>query len=187
MVEIVIMLAIIMMVSLVVLVNFPAVTETIFIQRSGQEISGFLRRAQSMSLAVRNVRDPQSGVARSPCGVGIHAVNGGATMTLFGDLPNNVVIGCGSSDRLFQPAIDARIATYTLERNLKTNLSAATIGPQASVPELNIVFASPDAAITIFGNSRAVDYSRAFITVVTPKLSLHRVVEIAITGQISVK
>lgn len=187
MVEIVIMLGIIVMVSIVVLVNFPAVTETIFVQRSGQEISGLLRRAQSMSLAVRSARNPQDGLVRPPCGVGVHFANNSGTAILFGDMPNGIGAKCDTGDQLFDPLMDATIATYTLGRNLKTQLSAATSGSPAPVPELNIVFLSPDASVNIYGDTGAIDYGRALITVVTPKLSLDRVVEVFITGQISVK
>jgi type II secretory pathway pseudopilin PulG len=193
MVEIVIMLGIIVMVSTVVLVNFPAVTETIFIQRSGQEISGLLRRAQSMSLAVRSARNPQDGSVRSPCGVGVHFTNNSGIATLFGDMPD-LLSGdttCGSSDRFFNPSIDATIATFTLERNLKIALSTPTRPPGAVPGELNVVFMSPDASVSILGDSIGDDIgqtdARASIKIVTPKLDLQRIVEISITGQISVK
>ncbi|MDO8600537.1 MAG: type II secretion system protein [bacterium] len=179
MVEIVIMLGIITMVSLVVLVNFPAVTETIFIQRSGQEITGLLRRAQSMSLAVRSVKDPSTGLIRIPRGVGVRFIHDTATMVLFGDLDNNNFYDVGT---------DAVIATYALERNLKTALATPTRDP---ITELHVVFASPDASVSILGETPTDDVGqtegRASIKIITPALSLDRVVEVAITGQISVK
>lgn len=179
MVEIVIMFGIIVMTSLVVLVNFPAVTETIFVQRSGQEISGLLRRAQNMSLAVRSVRDPVTGLPRVPRGVGVRFSHNGGAVLLFGDLDGN---------KFYDAGTDAVVATYELGRNLKTALSTQTRNP---LGEANIVFASPDASVSIFGETTADDIGqtegRVAVSVVTPKLSLVRVVEIAITGQISVK
>lgn len=186
MVEIVIMLGIIVMVSSVVLVNFPAVTESIFIQRSGQEITGLLRRAQSMALAVRNVRSPD-GTVRAPCGVGVHFTNNDAVAVLFGDLPNDILAKCLSADKLYNPGIDATIGTYALEHNLKTQLSAETaIPPPTAVDELNIVFASPDASVNIYGPA-PVHYSRALIKVVTSSLSRERTIAVSVTGQISVR
>lgn len=181
MVEIVIMLGIIVMVSLVVLVNFPAVTETIFIQRSGQEISGLLRRAQSMSLAVRSARDPATGIIRVPRGVGVWFQNNAANMILFGELsfPPNYFYDAG---------VDAVIATYALERNLKTTLFTATRDP---INELHVTFASPDASVRILGETPNDDVGqaegRASVKIITPSLKFDRVVEVAITGQISVK
>lgn len=178
MVEIVIMLGIIVMVSTVVLVNFPAVTETIFIQRSGQEISGLLRRAQSMSLAVRSARDPVTGLPKVPSGVGVRFLNDSNTALLFGDLDGN---------RFYDSGTDADIATYILGRNLKTSLATKD---QPSVAQLNVVFAAPDATLYFRGGSSSDDLeneSPISIKVVTPQLDLQRVVEVAITGQISVK
>lgn len=178
MAEIVIMLGIIVMVSLVVLINFPAVTETIFIQRSGQEISGLLRRAQSMSLAVRSVRDPATGIPRVPRGVGVRFLNDSNTALLFGDIDGN---------KFYDSGTDADIAVYALGRNLKTSLSTKN---QSVVAELNIVFASPDATLYFRGGSSSDDLeneSPVSIRVVTPQLDLQRSVEVAITGQISVK
>lgn len=178
MVEIVIMLGIIVMVSTVVLTNFPAVTETIFIQRSGQEISGLLRRAQSMSLAVRSARDPVTGLPKVPRGVGVRFLNDSNTAILFGDLDGN---------RFYDNGTDADIAMYALGRNLKTSLATKD---QPVVAELNVVFASPDATLYFRGGSSSDDLeneSPVSIKVITPQLDLQRTVEVAITGQISVK
>lgn len=184
MVEIVIMLGIIVMVSTVVLVNFPAVTETIFVQRSGQEISGLLRRAQSMALAVRSVRDPLTGLPRVPRGVGVRFLNDSSVMILFGELGT-------PPDWFYDSGTDAVIATVTLERDLKAALSTPTRPPGPVPGELNVVFMAPDASVSILGDSTGDDIGqtdgRASIKIVTPKLDLQRTVEISITGQISVK
>lgn len=181
MVEIVIMLGIIVMVSLVVLVNFPAVTESIFIQRSGWEITGLLRRAQSMSLAVRVVRDPQTGLPRAPKGVGVMFADNGSSALLFGELSS-------PKNNFYDVGVDAPVATYALERNLKIKLSTPTRNPIGS---LHVVFASPDASATLLGETVADDIGltegRAFVRIITPKLELQRTVEMSITGQISIR
>lgn len=190
MVEIVIMLGIITMVSLVVLVNFPAVNETIFIQRSGQEVTGLLRRAQSMSLAVRSVRDPSTGLVRIPRGVGIRFLNDSSSMILFGELCDQPVPSepCDPPPNWFyDEGKDAIIATYALERNLKTMLSTKN---RLSIGQLNVVFASPDASLYFRGESDIEDLvneSPVSIKILTPQLDLQRSVEVSITGQISVK
>jgi len=70
MVEVVIMLGIIVIVSAVVLANFPGVSASINLQRSVQQLALWFRQAQNQALAVRQVQGPFGPVV--PPGVGVY-------------------------------------------------------------------------------------------------------------------
>ena len=109
--EAIVVIFMITIIAGIVLANFPALNQTIAIQRAGQDFSLELRKAQSMALSVRQVTDPKSGNFTIPDKYGVYVdLANPKQYILYGDIPANGGIN-GAYDG---PTIDAMVETVML-------------------------------------------------------------------------
>jgi len=149
MVEVVIMLGIIVIVSAVVLANFPGVSASINLQRSVQQLALWFRQAQNQALAVRQVQGPFGPVV--PPGVGVYISTADPThYIIFADIcpsaPNN--------NKIYDAGCDIVIETVGLERGVR--IMELTDEDAQNQSAVSVVFTVPEAVATVYNTSSSI-------------------------------
>jgi type II secretory pathway pseudopilin PulG len=180
MVEIVVMLGILTFVSAILLTTFPSFNESGVLIRTQQELALDARKMQNTALAVANVEVTMPDGSQTlviPAKVGMYFdLATPTTYVLFVDL---------NADNKYAAADDGRIAEVTLRRGLKFSTILNELGGAVSI--VNIIFAPPDAAITVRNASGASIGGLATFEIQSPNLLLKRRVTVRTTGQIAVE
>jgi len=179
-VESVIVLGIIVLIASFLLVGFPSFSQRINLQRASQRLALSLRKAQNMSLAVRQLELP-SGVRTVPPAFGIY-IDQASTPTsyfIFADLR--------PSDQLYDPGDDIVVETITLEPGIAFDELVSDLGGGEVVRDvLNIVFTVPEARMEIRStDTETVGESAELI--LTSRAGDVRSVVVRTSGQIQVK
>lgn len=185
-IEAVIVLGIVGLISAVTLVSFPAVSQSINLQRSSRNAALALRKAQNMSFAVRPVVDA-AGVRRAPMyfGISVDRATPGAYI-LFADFfpggsPN------GRYDPGSGPNADVIVETLQLEPGIAFGDFTCLVGGDNQCGDvLNIAFSAPDAQMRIGNASQTVGES-AELVLTGRGGTLSRKIIVRTTGQIQVK
>lgn len=174
MVEIVVMLFVVMMVSAVVLTNFPGVSESINAQKSAQRLALSIRRAQSQALAVREVS--VNGVEIIAPAFGIHIRKEAPTEYVF--------FADRNGDFQYREADDSLIERSFLARGV--SFSDFRDEYDRSLLIVNIVFRAPGGDMAIFDAEGAIGES-ALITVRAGGDGASRSVRVRTSGQVAVE
>lgn len=181
MVEMVIIIAILILISGILLANFPAFSRQVSLQRSSQNVALAMRKAQNMAFAVRQVGTVPPSI---PFGFGLYF--GPAqpscpaappdSFFLYGDLDNDGLLRCPQ---------DFIVETGTLESGTTFSQFIFHSGAVAEVTdELNVVFSVPEARISIRKNSPSPTGEWAEVVLVGRGGSATRQVVIRDTGQV---
>ena len=184
MVEVVIMMAIMTTVSAMVLVSFTGLHEGAAINRSARELALAMRRAQNMSLAVTSI-DTLAG-PRIPPAIGMRFARDAGTYLSFGDFNRDNRYG----DERPEDERDVRLAADAVfEGNVKIKSVAYydTFNQRQPVPLIYIIFAAPEAAVTIAGADGGSLGDHAEIELTTRSGSLTKKITVRTSGQISIK
>lgn len=184
MVEVVVMMTIITIISAVVLVGFTGLHEGAALNRSARELALALRRAQNMSLAVTQI-DTLAG-PRIPPAVGMRFAEGAETYFSFADFNRDNQYG----DERADDERDARIAgDAVFEGGIRIRSLAYydAFGQTRRVPIMHIVFAAPEAAMTITDEDGVSLGDRAEVELVSRSGQLKKIIGARTSGQISIK
>lgn len=184
MVEVVVMMMIMTIISAVVLVSFTGLHEGAAINRSARELVLALRRAQNMSLAVTQIETLAG--PRIPPAVGMRFAENGETYFSFGDFNRDNRYG----DELPEDERDVRLAVDAIFEGgvrIEKVVYYDSFGTRQPVPLLYIVFAAPEAAVTIAGADGSSLGDHAEIVLATRSGSLVKTVSVRTSGQISIK
>lgn len=175
-IEIVVILAIISVISTLVLVSFTGLNEGGAVNRSARELALALRRAQNMSLAVTQV--PTSAGLRNAPAVGLKLDrNNPNSYFLFADL---------LQDGKYSAADDAKIgADEVFPRGIKINL--ITGGSGVSFPVAHIIFAAPEATVTLSDGSGTTIGNVIEVEIITASGLQKKTVTARTSGQISIR
>jgi len=181
MVEVVVMLVIITAVSATVLVGFGSTRESASLNRSSRELALAIRRAQNMSLAVTQI-DTSAGPKISPA-VGVALAQGRETYFLFADLagPNKYD---GAGDEKIP-----RDQDLAFERGvrIKSLIYYDDAGRRETVPTAYIIFAAPEAAMTLSdANGRGLGEILE-VELVSHSGQLAKRITVRTSGQVSIK
>lgn len=179
MVEIVIMLAIVIIISAVVLVNFPSISDNIVLQKAVQQFALKLRQIQNQSLAVRPVAGPLGPVV--PAAVGIY---------LAPAFPSRYIIFADTcpappaNNKIYDAGCDTIMETVNVEKGVQlSELVDETGRTQATV---SIVYTIPDGQAFI-SNSTGLIGESALIKFKTTSGTLVRSVRARTSGQIAIE
>ncbi len=185
MVEVVVMMSIVTVISGIVLVSFTGLHEGAALNRSARELALAIRRAQNMSLAVTQIETPFAG-PRIPPAIGIRFEQGAGTYFVFGDFNRDNRYG----GELVEDERDVRITgDAVFEGNVKIKSVAYhdAFNNRQQVPVLYVVFAAPEAAVTLAGADGAVLGDLAEIELVTASGQLTKRIVARTSGQVSIK
>lgn len=172
MVEIVVMLAIVVIISAIVLANFPSVSGSINVQKTAQRFALALREAQNRALSVRVVQGPLGPVVPPAVGVNV-AIASPTTYIVFADM---------NSNKIYDAASDIIIERLSLEKTVSIlDIQDEASGSQSVV---NIVFSVPEAMATIYNVSGSIGES-ALIRFRTDAGNVIRSVRVRTSGQIA--
>lgn len=184
MVEVVVMMAIITVISALVLVSFTGLHEGAAVNRSARELALAIRKAQNMSLAVTSI-DTLAG-PRIPPAVGMRFAEDAETYFSFGDFNLDNRYG----DERVDDELDVRLATdAALEGGVRIAALAYydSFGTRRTAPVMHVIFAAPEAAVTIADRDGVSLGDRAEIELASRSGQLKKIVSLRTSGQISVK
>lgn len=184
MVEVVVMMSIITIISAVVLVSFTGLHEGAAINRSARELALAIRKAQNMSLAVTQIETLAG--PRIPPAVGMRFAENGETYFSFADFNRDNRYG----DELPEDERDVRLAIDAIFEGGVRIRSAAyydSFGTRRQAPLLYVVFAAPEATVTISGADGVSLGDHAEIVLATRSGQLTKTVSVRTSGQISIK
>ncbi len=180
MVEIVVMLAIIVLISAVLLANFPGFNESGALIRARQELALDFRRLQNYALAVSNVRLEGGSIEYSPRIVGAHFdIAAPDSYILFVDR-------AGGTLNRYDEGFDGVISRGRFQRGIKfSRLYVDGSCGTAGYNVLDVVFKTPEAKMTISADGISpLGCSFVKVEMETPNLNLTRTVSVWITGYI---
>lgn len=194
MVEIVIILGIIVMISSILLANFPSFSRSINLQRSSQQLGLAFRRTQSMALAVREV-DLGGGINgllsghHIPRSYGIY-INLSSSQTsyiIFGDFNAG-----GGTVGVYDPVNDFVVETGVLVGNgtFMSGMSINPLGAAENTSVLHITFNVPSADMNIKlppPSSVTPQSAQVVLRNQADLLGPAKTVTVVTTGQISLK
>lgn len=151
-VEAVIVIGIVLFISVFTLIRFPAVSQSISLERSRRDFAFSLRKAQNMALAVRSV-EVIPGLWRTPAG-GFGIYFNTSTMPnsylIFADVKVNGSNGGRYTSAGAPPDQDVIMETVPFEPGIGFgNIVADLGGANELVGELHIVFSIPEARVTL--------------------------------------
>ena len=175
------MLFIITAVSATVLVGFGASREGASLNRSARELALAIRRAQNMSLAVTQV-DTTAG-PKIPAAVGLYLTREGETYFLFADLARNNKYDAGDDVKI------SGADNLVLEGGvrIKSLVYYDDAGSRQTLPNAHIIFAAPEAAMTLADTNGAALGELMEIELGTPSGRLTKTLTVRISGQVSIK
>ena len=138
--ELTITISIMVIISALVLVNFPGFSRQVAVERAAQEVSLTLRSAQARALAVQKFVP----TGQFPQGYGVFFSNvANASYVLFADLDENGLYT--SEEKVDEIALPKPLTITRLLAKEKTN------PPGISYRELHIVYYRPDPVIIMYG------------------------------------
>ena len=175
MIEMTITIFIIAVIATIVLANFSGFGENVAMQRSAQELALLIRQAQNMSLSVRQIETSSGRLIPPAIGVFFN-VSFPDGYILFADLDNN---------KRYEPSTDAKIGNdIFFEKRVKIN----SLLDQNSIPQtvLNIVFAAPEASVTIYNQDNPIG-DLATINLVATSGVYKKKINIRTSGQIAIE
>lgn len=175
-IEAAVTLAIIVTISAVVLFSFSGFTGGAALNRSIRELALAVRKTQNMSLAVRQIDTPSGPVI--PLAVGMQMnIAASNTYFVFADILRNNKYDAGS---------DVKIGSNeTFERNVRiSSLTDQAGAPQATV---HIMFAAPEAAMTLADGNGASIGEKIDVRLTTPTGSLTKKMTVRTSGQVSIQ
>ncbi|OGZ96750.1 MAG: hypothetical protein A3J10_01415 [Candidatus Sungbacteria bacterium RIFCSPLOWO2_02_FULL_54_10] len=185
MVEVVVMMSIVTIISGIVLVSFTGLHEGAAINRSARELALAVRRAQNMSLAVTQIDTPLAG-PRIPPAIGMRFAQDAQTYVSFGDFNRDNRYG----NELPGDERDVRVVTDAVfEGNVKIKSVAYydAFNQRQAIPVLHVIFAAPEAAVTIAGADGAPLGDLAEIELVTASGQLTKRILVRTSGQVSIR
>ncbi len=138
MVEIVIILAIIIIVSAIVLVNFPSVSANINLQKTVQQFALKLRQTQNQALAVRPVQGPLGPIISPAVGIYITTADP-KHYIVFAD----VCPASPDNNKIYDDGCDIIIETVNVEPGVKITGLVDELGQSQSA--VSIAYTAPEA------------------------------------------
>jgi prepilin-type N-terminal cleavage/methylation domain-containing protein len=178
-VEVVIVLAIITMISSIILANFSGFNEGVTLSRSVRELALAARKAQNMALAVLRVTR-QDGTTGIPRAMGIQVSRGTAGYFIFADFVN---------DNRYNQSDDEKISPGTMifERGAAITDFLGKNNTLLSASKIHIIFASPEAAITLTDENGTDIGEKVTFRLVSQSGKVTKSVTVRTSGQISAK
>ena len=179
------MMSIVTIISGIVLVSFTGLHEGAAINRSARELALAVRRAQNMSLAVTQIDTPLAG-PRIPPAIGMRFAQDAQTYVSFGDFNRDNRYG----NELPGDERDVRVVTDAVfEGNVKIKSVAYydAFNQRQAIPVLHVIFAAPEAAVTIAGADGAPLGDLAEIELVTASGQLTKRILVRTSGQVSIR
>src|SRR3989344_5280382 len=180
MVEIVVMLGIIVLISAVLLANFPGFNESGALIRARQELALDFRRLQNYALAVSNVRLEGGSLELSPKIFGAH---------FNMDAPDSYILfvdRTGGTPNGYDEGFEGVISRGELQRSINLNclyVSGSCVTSEYNVPD--VVFRAPEARMTISADGISpIGSTFVKVEMKTPNLNLKKTVSVWITGYI---
>ncbi len=181
-VEAVVMIAVVTFMSALVLVSFTGLNEGGVLNRASREVALTLRSAQNMALAVRAV-PTQAGPVTAPV-VGVWIRAGELSTQTFADMgnpPDGKYVPLGE-----QGGADLDIQKYYLPRGT-TIYELRGLQSQNPYPAAHVLFAAPEAKLTLTDENGADIGSELRIVVAPSDGSPQRTIIVKTNGQISIK
>lgn len=183
MVEVVVMLAIITMLSAIVLASFGRLNEGAVLRGSVREAALAMRKAQNMSLSVRQIMVGAPPQAVIPPAVGVRFTKGQSLYFFFADL-------AVSRDFKYTDGSEKIGADERFLRNIYVKSFKNAMGTEFTVPEtqsIHVIFSAPEAAVAIT-NLNGADMGN-FIEIEFAALSGQQTKSVVVrtSGQISIK
>ena len=190
--EMVIVIAIIVIISTILLVRFPTLSQTISLQRSARELGLALRKAQNMAFAVRVV-EAAPGTFRAPAGgYGVYfgPLAPAGSYLIFADVKVDGSNRGRYSATGSPPDQDVVVETVAFGPGISVDDLVAEFGAgDDSVSELHIAFTSPEARMTLSkANGATGNGGEAAQILLTDRSgALSRNVVVRTTGQIRIR
>ena len=184
MVEVVVMMSIITIISGIVLVSFTGLHEGAALNRSARELALAIRRAQNMSLAVTQIETLVG--PRIPPAIGIRFEQGAGGYFVFGDFNRDNRYG----GELAEDERDVRITgDAVFEGNVKIRSVAYydAFNNRQQVQVLYVIFAAPEAAVTLADADGISLGDLAEIELVTASGQLTKRIVARTSGQVSIR
>lgn len=183
MVEMVVILGIITLLSAAVLFSFSGLNEGGALNRAIRELALDLREAQNLSLSVRQIQIGSPAVSQIPDAVGIRFVRNSISYFKFSDLAPRDQTYTGASEKVVD-------STRSFERNIKINDLTVFSGacPAGCSSEIvNVIFFSPEAAVTITNDYGTIIGDRLDIKISAPNVGQTKTLTLRSSGQITIK
>ncbi|MDO8500170.1 MAG: hypothetical protein Q7S66_05990 [bacterium] len=176
MVEIVVMLAIIIIVSAIVLVNFPSVSASIALQRTVQQFSLKFRQAQNQALAVRLVLVQGGSIV--PPAVGIYISIADPTHYIFFA---DICPAAPDNNKIYDSGCDIVIETVNVEKGI--TIAAMVDEMDSNQSAVSVVYTAPEAR-TFISNAFGTIGESVLVKFNTEAGNLTRSVRVRTSGQI---
>lgn len=183
MVEVVVMLAIITTLSAIVLASFGRLNEGAVLRGSVRETALVMRKAQNMSLSVRQIMVGAPPQAVIPPAVGVRFTKGQSLFFLFADLA--VSRDFKYTDASEKIGTDERFLRKIYVKSFKNETGTQYTAPETQ--SIHVIFSAPEATVAIT-NANGVDMGN-FIEIELAEPSGQQTKSIAVrtSGQISIK
>lgn len=179
------MMTIITMVSATVLVSFTGLHEGAAISRSARELALALRRVQNASLAVTQI-DTLAG-PRIPPAVGLRLAEDAETYFSFADFNRDNRYGGERADDERDARLTAGDTLFEGSVRIQSVAYYDAFNARQEIPVLYVVFAAPEAAVTLAGEDGVPLGDLAEIVLVTRSGRLTKKISVRTSGQISIR
>jgi prepilin-type N-terminal cleavage/methylation domain-containing protein len=189
-IELLVTIGIFSLISSIVLVNYPKLSEQLSISQTAHEIALAFREAKTYALAVRQYCPPGGGACSYNVGYGVHfdTVNSPQNFILY-VAPLTATNACATANCMYSTGYEVDTLM------IKSGISIARICDLSTAPpydckfnKLDVAYARPDPAVYITGfytgGSQAL--SNAGVVVRTPGGN-EKTINVWTTGQISVQ
>jgi len=182
MMELVVVISIFVIISGMILADYPGFSERVALERTAQEIALSMREAETLALSVRESA-PGSGTF---AGYGVHFSSASPReYILFVDLP----VGPGLPGNGVYDGVSEEIDHFFIEKSpqivdICVNTETSPPG-NCSVSFVDIVYLRPDPTITITSNLGG--HPEFSVMVQTPRRNYSKEIIAWITGQIEIR
>ncbi len=179
--ELIVVIAIITLIIIATLLNFPQVRGHILMEREAGMIALSLRQAQSYALSVKEFSSDPS-FKNKPCEVparfppyGIHLVKNGKQVTIFGDIDCDNIYNSGGNEK-FGDTVELEGGIY-----IKSLKGYGGVDLDSS----DIVYKRPDPT-TYITDQDANEYESLIITLSNNDGSILKSITVKTSGQVSI-
>lgn len=177
MVEIVVMLAILVAISVIILTGFPGFNEQGALFRAAQEIALSLRHAQNIAFAVAEV-SLENGSRVTPFRIGIHFdLAAPSEYFLFVDQNQDNIYTSGTDGVIQGSRVAIPRGVTVTELKNESNQTHS---------EANVVFTAPEAETVITNASMSIG-ALLQVKITAPNSSLSKTIGIRTSGQVSIQ
>jgi len=174
--ELVVVISIFVIISSVILADYPGFSERVALERTAQEIALSLREAETLALAVR---ESSEGSGVFP-GFGVH---------FDASTPREYILFSDDNNNLVYDGVSEEIDHFFIEKApeiIAICVDTETSPPgNCSLPWVDIVYLRPDPTITIWSTDGG--HPVFSITIQTPRENYTREIIGWITGQIEIR